>query len=58
MPVWLMVLGGLLLIGLVVSFLIVEWRNSHGRFTDRRGGTLDGDEERRRQMPGPSGPIG
>ena len=47
MPVWLMVIGGLFLVGLVVAFVINEWRDSHGRLTDRRGGYLDPTESHR-----------
>ena len=39
MPIWLMVLGGLFLVGLVVSFVVVEWRSSHGTLKDRRATT-------------------
>jgi hypothetical protein len=53
MPIWLMVLGGLFLVGLVVSFVVVEWRSSHGTLTDRRGGHIDPLEERRRREGGP-----
>jgi hypothetical protein len=47
MPVWLMVIGGLFLVGLVVAFVINEWRASHGTLTDRRGGYLDPTESHR-----------
>ncbi len=57
MPVWLMVIGGLFLVVVVVGFVIVEWRSSHGTLTDRRGGFIDPVEERRRREGGPgSGP--
>ena len=57
MPVWLMVVGGLFLVGLVVSFVIVEWRSSHGTLSDRRGGTID-RAGRRKVGEGPHEPGG
>jgi hypothetical protein len=53
MPLWLMVIGGLFLVGLFVAFVIVEWRSSHGTLTDRRGGSIDPLEEHRRRDGGP-----
>ena len=52
MPVWLMVIGGLFLVGLFVAFVINEWRGSHGRLTDRRGGYLDPTESHRAAVQG------
>ena len=47
MPVWLMVTLGVLLVGLVISYVIIEWRTARGTRVDRRGGSIDPAERRR-----------